>query len=104
MKAVTGFRDVKIGLVRDDAPAPVRAEAVKRVREIIQLQHELTGKDVIVVPALISTGSVSQEKIPADLKGLPVVYTGEALLPHPGLAKWIEARVADMRTETDQAQ
>ena len=95
--ALTGFRDVKVGLVRDDAPAPVRAEAVRQVREIIQLQHELTGRDVIVVPALISTGSVSQEKFPADLAGLPVVYKGEALLPHPGLAKWVEARVQGMR-------
>ncbi|MGH7445468.1 MAG: sirohydrochlorin chelatase [Longimicrobiales bacterium] len=99
VKAITGFRDVKVGLVRDDAPAPVRAEAVKRVREIIQLQYELTGRDVVVVPALISTGSVSQEKIPADLAGLPVVYTGEALLPHPGLARWVEARVDGMRKE-----
>lgn len=97
--ALTGFRDVKVGLVRDDAPAPVRAEAVLHVREIIELQHELTGRDVIVIPALISTGSVSREKFPADLAGLPVVYTGEALLPHPGLAKWIEARVAALRGE-----
>ncbi|HEU5208957.1 MAG TPA: hypothetical protein VFU06_06050, partial [Longimicrobiales bacterium] len=97
--ALTGFRDVKVGLVRDDAPAPVRAEAVRHVREIIELQHELTGRDVIVIPALISTGSVSREKFPADLAGLPVVYTGEALLPHPGLAKWIEARVAALRGE-----
>lgn len=95
--AITSFRDVKVGLVRDDAPAPVRAEAVRHVREMIELQHELTGRDVIVVPALISTGSVSREKFPADLAGLPVVYTGEALLPHPGLAKWVEARVAGMR-------
>ena len=95
--AVTGFRDVKVGLVRDDAPAPVRAEAVKRVREIITLQHELTQRDVVVVPVLISTGRVSQEKIPADLAGLPVIYTGEALLPHEGLARWIEARVSALR-------
>ena len=95
--AATGFRDVKVGLVRDDAPAPVRAEAVKRVREIIALQHELTQRDVVVVPVLISTGQVSQVKIPADLAGLPIVYTGEALLPHPGLARWIEARVASLR-------
>ena len=95
--ATTGFRDVKVGLVRDDAPAPVRAEAVKRVREIIELQHELTQRDVVVVPVLISTGQVSQQKIPADLVGLPVLYSGEALLPHPGLARWIEERVASLR-------
>jgi len=95
--AITNFRDVKVGLVRDDAPAPVRAEAVRHVREMIELQYELTGRDVIVVPALISSGSVSREKFPADLAGLPVVYAGDALLPHPGLARWVEARVAGMR-------
>ncbi|HET7274724.1 MAG TPA: CbiX/SirB N-terminal domain-containing protein [Longimicrobiaceae bacterium] len=93
--AATGFRDVKVGLVRDDAPAPVRAEAVKRIREIIELQYALTGEPVVVVPVLISTGSVSKEKIPADIAGLPVVYSGEALLPHPGLADWVEARVRE---------
>jgi sirohydrochlorin cobaltochelatase len=95
VRARTGFRSVLVGLVRDDAPAPVRAEAVKQVREMIALQHELTGEDVIVVPVLVSTGSVSRDKLPADLAGLPVVYKGEALLPHPGMARWVEARVAE---------
>ena len=44
---------------------------------------------------LISSGQVSREKIPADLEGLPVVYDGQALLPHPGLARWVEARVKE---------
>lgn len=92
---ITGFRDVKVGLVRDDAPAPVRAEAVEAIREIILLQNELTGKPVVVVPILISTGQVSREKFPADLEGLPVVYGGDALLPHPGMAAVVEARVRD---------
>jgi sirohydrochlorin cobaltochelatase len=92
---LTGFRDVKIGLVRDDAPVPVREEAVLAIREIIQLQHELTGQPVVVVPILISTGSVSQEKFPVDLEGLPVIYTGDALLPHPGMADVVEARVRE---------
>lgn len=94
VRAVTGFADVKVGLVQDDAPAAVRAEAVRRVREIIELQHQVTGRDVVVVPALISRGQISLEKIPADLAGLPIVYSGDALLPHDGLARWIEARVA----------
>lgn len=95
VKAATGFRDVKIGLVRDDAPAEVRAEAVRGIREIIELQHLATGRPVVVVPVLISTGSVSREKLPMDLAGLPIVYAGEALLPHPGMARWVEARVRD---------
>lgn len=94
IRAATQFRDVKVGLVRDDAPAAVRAEAVKAIREMIALQHDLTGHEVVVVPALISRGQVSQQKIPADLAGLPIAYTGEALLPHKGLARWVEARVA----------
>lgn len=90
-----GFRDVKLGLVRDDAPAPVREEAVKRIREIIALQHELTGRDVVVVPILVSKGYVSTHKLPADLEGLPVRYDGEGMLPHTAVSRWIERRVAE---------
>jgi sirohydrochlorin cobaltochelatase len=50
VRAATGFASVLIELVRDDAPASVRAEAVKRVREIIILQRAATGQDVTVVP------------------------------------------------------
>jgi sirohydrochlorin cobaltochelatase len=95
VEELTGFRDVKLGLVRDDAPAPVREEAVLAIRETILLQHELTNQPVVVVPILISTGQVSQEKFPADLEGLPVVYGGDALLPHPGMAAVVEARVSE---------
>src|SRR5690606_33675511 len=38
VQATTGFRDVRVELVRDDAPAAVRAEAVLRTRELIELQ------------------------------------------------------------------
>jgi sirohydrochlorin ferrochelatase len=95
VRATTRFRDVRVGLVRDDAPAEVRAEAVRGVRELIGLQHQLTGEPVVVVPVLISKGRVSREKFMADLAGLDVVYTGEPLLPSPELAKWIESRVRE---------
>lgn len=91
----SGFSNVMLGLVRDDAPEQVRAEAVADIRETIELQHMATGQPVVVVPILVSTGSVSREKIPADLAGLPVIYTGDALLPHEGMAKWVEARVRE---------
>jgi sirohydrochlorin ferrochelatase len=93
VKRWSPFRDVKVGLVRDDAPAAVRAEAVKEIRETIQLQAALTGQPVVVVPILVSSGSVSSNKIPADLAGLPVTYNAVPLLPHPAMARWIEARV-----------
>jgi sirohydrochlorin cobaltochelatase len=92
---ITGFRDVKIGLVQDDSPPPVRREAVLRVREMIQMQHAVTQQDVVVVPVLISKGAVSTQKLPKDLAGLPIVYTPEGLLPSPLLSRWIEHRVAE---------
>ncbi|MGH7710493.1 MAG: sirohydrochlorin chelatase [Gemmatimonadaceae bacterium] len=88
-----GFRDVRVELVRDDAPAEVRAEAVRRARELVELQHRLTGKDVLVVPVLVSKGAISRDKIPHDLNGLPIVYSGEPLLPHPEIVRWIEQAV-----------
>ncbi|MBV5325068.1 MAG: hypothetical protein J0626_07280, partial [Rhodospirillaceae bacterium] len=60
----TGFRDVRVALVRDDAPAPVRAEAVRHLRELLDLQNALTGTGVLVVPLLVSKGSVSRDKLP----------------------------------------
>ena len=92
---LTRFRDVKIGLVRDDAPTPVRAEAVRRIREVIELQSTLTGHEVVVVPLLISRGYVSTHRFPADLDGLTIAYDGEGLLPHPELATWIARRVRE---------
>jgi sirohydrochlorin ferrochelatase len=90
-----GFHDVKIGLVRDDAPAAVRAEAVREIRETIRLQHAVTRDSVIVVPILVSSGSVGRTKIPKDLHDQPVVYRATPLLPHPAMARWVEARVRE---------
>jgi len=96
----SGFRSVLLDLVRDDAPAPVRAEAVSRVRELILLQHELTRQPVVVVPILVASGRVSTEKLPKDLEGLPIVYTSEGLLPHAEMARWVESRVRGAVTTT----
>lgn len=41
---------------RDDAPDAVRAEAVRRIREMIELQNALTGREVVVVPARTKPG------------------------------------------------
>jgi sirohydrochlorin ferrochelatase len=95
VQRLSGFGDVRVEVVRDDAPAAVRREAVTRVRELISLQYRLTGDSVAVVPVLISRGRVSREKFLADLAGLPVIYSGEPLLPHPALARWLEARVSE---------
>ncbi len=99
VRASTGFSSVLIELVRDDAPAPVRAEAVKRARELILLQHSATKQPVVVVPLLVSMGSVMRLKLPKDLDGLPIEYAKNPLLPHTALVDWVESRV---RTAFDQ--
>jgi sirohydrochlorin ferrochelatase len=98
VKKWTGFRDVRVELVRDDAPAAVRAEGVLRTRELIEMQRLMTGRDVIVVPVLVSKGEVSRDKLPRDIAGTPSVYSGLPLLPHTEMARWIEARVRGMAT------
>lgn len=103
IQAATGFQDVKVGLLWDDAPPPVRAEAVLRIREIIRLQASLTARPVAVVPILVSRGAVSAEKVPQDLAGLPVVYQADGLAPHPLLARWVERRVAECHAGTAPA-
>lgn len=88
-----GYRFASVELVRDDAPPLVRAEAVRRVREIVTWLNELTRVPVVVVPALVATGMVSRETLRRDLEGLPVIFAGDAVLPNPGMARWVE-RVA----------
>lgn len=92
-----GFPDVRVALIQDDAPAHVRAEAVRRARDIIELQASATARPVVVVPVLISKGALGDVRIPHDLAGLPIVYSGEPLLPHAELARWVESRVHEFR-------
>ena len=93
VRAQTGAKSVVIELVRDDAPDLVRQEAVARIRELIDIQHELTGRDVVVVPILIADGYVSRVKLPKDLAGLPIAYRPAGLLPHAAMTEWVESRV-----------
>ena len=94
----SGFGDVRVDVVRDDAPAEVRSDAVTRVRELISMQYQITGDSVVVVPVLISRGRISRETFMKDLAGLPVVYSGDPLLPHPALSQWLESRVREAQT------
>ena len=84
---------VTVGLLRDDAPAPVRTAAVAVIRGAIQRLARGARDSVAVLPVLISSGPINRVTIPKDLDGLPVHYVPVSLAPHPALARWIE-RVA----------
>jgi len=104
VRKLSGFRDVRIGLVRDDAPAAVRAEAVRGVRDIVELQAALTGADVVVVPMLISKASGTRDRLPKDLAGLPVVYAPDGVVPHAEIARWVERQVRESVTAANTPQ
>ena len=94
VRRMSRFRDVRVELVREDAPAAVRAEAVQRLRDLVALQAELTGQPVAVVPILISRGGISRSRVMQDLQGLPIRYSDTGILPHPAIAKWAARRVS----------
>ncbi|MBL0940613.1 MAG: hypothetical protein IBJ03_17090 [Gemmatimonadaceae bacterium] len=103
VKARTGYRDVRLEMVRDDAPPHVRAEAVIRVRELIDMQSQITGRDVMVIPVLLSRGSVSRSKVAADIAGTKSKYVAETILPHPAMARWVESRVREASAASTSA-
>lgn len=95
-------RPVRVSLLRDDAPAEVRAASVAAMRDTIIALGKAANDSVTVLPVLISTGSVNTVKIPADIAGLPVSYAPVGLAPHAALSKWI-ARIAEDARKTLQA-
>lgn len=79
-----------IGLLRDDAPSSVRAGAVQQIRDTIAQLARGSRDSVLVLPVLISSGTISEVKIPHDLDGFPVRYVATPLAPLPVLARWVE--------------
>lgn len=90
-----GWRDVRVGLVKDDAPSAERAEAVRHVRDLAELQSAAVRESVTVVPVLLAPGKLTKVGLPRDLAGLPIRYTGDPLLPHPAMGRWIARRVQE---------
>ena len=86
-------RPMRVGLLRDDAPAPERAHAVAAIRDTIAVLARRSGDSVLVMTVLVSSGGIDRIKVPRDLEGTPMRYAGVVLSPHPELARWIE-RVA----------
>lgn len=84
---------VRVGLLRDDAPPPVRATAIAALRDTIQALAGRAADSVVVVPVLVSSGGLNRVTIPRDLKDLPIRYHPVALAGRAELARWIE-RVA----------
>jgi sirohydrochlorin ferrochelatase len=83
----------RVALLRDDAPAPVRASFVAQMRDTITAQAARAADSVVAMPVMISAGTLTRTRIPADIAGLPVRYVVAPLASDPALSHWI-ARVA----------
>ena len=93
LKQATG-RELHVALLRDDAPAAVRAAAVQAMRDSVLAMAARAGDSVVAMPVMISSGAITRTKIPRDLAGLPLRYHAEPLAPHAALARWIERSAA----------
>ena len=93
VRTATG-KAVHVGLLRDDAPAEVRAKAVAAMRDSVLAMARSTGDSVIAMPFMISAGAITLTKIPRDLAGLPLRYHPMPLTPLPAIARWIERSAA----------
>ena len=96
IKREGGFRDVAGFTIRDDAPAPVQEQAKRQLRDAIRTAAQESR--VLVVPLLMARGGV-EDKIPKLLEGLPYLYKGDTLLPHPKVAQWIAQQAAQLARE-----
>jgi sirohydrochlorin ferrochelatase len=95
-----GATTVRIGLLRDDAAAPVRAAAVAAMRDSVLALAARSGDSVVALPVMISSGAITAVSIPRDLLDLPVRYSALPLAPLPSLARWIERVAGSVRTAT----
>lgn len=87
--------ELHVALLRDDAAPEVRQAAVAAMRDSVLAMAERSGDSVVAMPVMISAGSITRVKIPADLAGLPIRYRAEPLAARPELARWIERSAAE---------
>ena len=87
--------ELHVALLRDDAPPEVRRAAVAAMRDSVLAMSARAADSVVAMPVMISAGSITSVKIPADLDGLPIRYRAEPLAPLADLARWIERRAGD---------
>jgi sirohydrochlorin cobaltochelatase len=93
VKEVTGISEVFYGSLQDDAPAPVRAANVERMREWIA-RTTASGKTVLVEPVLLTASGRVSKKIGNDLSGLSYTFVDKGMIGHPLFAQWVSDTVA----------
>lgn len=86
------FSDIISLTVRDDADEATHEKAKQEFRQHVIKADE--NGDAIVIPLLLSQGGVEKKYI-SRLEGLNYKWTGEALLPHYNIARFIRLSVEE---------
>ena len=82
-----GFSAVHGQTLQDDAPAPIRAANVQKMRGLVEAAKR-DGKTVLVVTNLIGARTI-QAKLRDDLKGLDFKFNAKGIAQHPNFMKWM---------------
>jgi len=78
-----GYRAAEAALLAPD-------ETQSAMNRLISAHPDCT---VLLVPFFMSEGYFTRTVIPSRFAGYEYRYSGETLLPHPGIARWIEEQV-----------
>ena len=93
-KQTSGVSEVFYGSLQDDAPAEVRAANVQGMRDWIT-KVKASGKNVLVVPVLLTASGRVTQKINKDLAGLDYTLVDKGMIGHPLFARWVQDTVAE---------
>lgn len=66
------------------------------LRSKVSYWQEERGYEVIVAPLFLSQGYFTRVVIPSRLEGLVYRYSGEAILPHSRLSRWIYLQILNI--------
>ncbi len=87
---VKGYASVDTTSLRDDAPAPVRDAATAELRALVTT-HRAAGRDVLIVPVLLSYGGIEQG-LKTRLEGLEYRIPAQGIAPDARLVTWVLER------------
>lgn len=84
------FKNIDYFTVRDDANPEIYEQAKEHFRNAV-IEANKDG-EAIVIPLLMAQGGVEARYV-KRLEGLSYVWSGETLLPHANMAKFVESAV-----------
>lgn len=91
------LRDVKYAFIHGNRtlyPDLTVESVMQNASETIDASEDGNGS-LIVLPLMVSGGSITNDQIPKILEDYDCLYERKTLASHPNLARWIEQKVAE---------